>query len=133
MMIRILKGLYRKIRRQNGQQGMTMLEGLISIGILGAVVILMIFAMSGGALAVNENEEETAVQNLAKNQMEYIKSLAYSSGASTYPTISTPPEYSITVSVTSVPDANNNIQKVTANFSRNGELLMTISDYKGDR
>jgi type II secretory pathway pseudopilin PulG len=133
MMIRILKGLYKKIRRHSGQQGMTMLEGLISIGILGAVVILMIFAMSGGALAVNENEEETAVQNLARNQMEYIKSLAYNSGASTYPAISTPPEYSITVSVTSVPDANNNIQKVTANFYRNGELLMTVSDYKGNR
>jgi type II secretory pathway pseudopilin PulG len=133
MMIRIFKGLNRKIRRHSGQQGMTMLEGLISIGILGAVVILMIFAMSGGALAVNENEEETAVQNLARNQMEYIKSLAYNSGASTYPTISTPPEYSITVGVTSVPDANNNIQKVTANFYRNGELLMTVSDYKGNR
>jgi type II secretory pathway pseudopilin PulG len=127
-MMSLLKGIWK-----SGQSGMTMLEGLVSIGIVGVVVIMMVFAMSGGALAVNENEEETAVQNLVRNQMEYIKSLAYNSGASTYPTISTPPEYSITVGVTSVPDANNNIQKVTANFSRDGELLMTISDYKVNR
>ncbi|MBN1160780.1 MAG: type II secretion system protein [Dehalococcoidales bacterium] len=132
-MIRMLKRLYKKTQRQGGQRGMTMLEGLICIGILGGVVILMVFAMSGGALAVNENEEETAVQNLARNQMEYIKSLAYNPGASTYPTISTPPEYSITVSVTAVPDTNNNIQKVTANFYRNSTLLMTVSDYKVNR
>ncbi len=132
-MMNLLTGLKKKMQWKSGQKGLTMLEGLISIGILGAVVILMIFAMSGGALAVNENSEEMTVQSLARNQMEYIKNLAYNSEASTYPTINTPPEYSITVSVTSVPDTNDNIQKVTANFYRNSELLMTISDYKGDR
>jgi len=132
-MMNLLTGLKKKTQWKNGQRGLTMLEGLISIGILGAVVILMIFAMSGGALAVNENSEEMTVQSLARNQMEYIKNLAYNSEASTYPTINTPPEYSITVSVTSVPDTNDNIQKVTADFYRNSELLMTISDYKGDR
>ncbi|MBN1693087.1 MAG: hypothetical protein JW845_05980 [Dehalococcoidales bacterium] len=132
-MMNLLTGLKKKTQWKSGQRGLTMLEGLISIGILGAVVILMIFAMSGGALAVNENSEEMTVQSLARNQMEYIKNLAYNSEASTYPTINTPPEYSITVSVTSVPDTNDNIQKVTANFYRNSELLMTISDYKGDR
>jgi len=132
-MMNLLTGLKKKTQWKSGQRGLTMLEGLISIGILGAVVILMIFAMSGGALAVNENSEEMTVQSLARNQMEYIKNLAYNSEASTYPTINTPPEYSITVSVTSVPDTNDNIQKVTADFYRNSELLMTISDYKGDR
>ena len=131
--MKLLTGLRKKMQRKSDQRGITMLEGLISIGILGAVVMLMIFAMSGGALAVNENSEEMTVQNLAKNQMEYIKNLAYNSEASTYPTISTPPEYSITVSVTSVPDANDNIQKVTADFYRNSELLMTISNYKVNR
>ena len=132
-MMNLLTGIRKKMQRTSDQRGITMLEGLISIGILGAVVMLMIFAMSGGALAVNENSEEMTVQNLAKNQMEYIKNLAYNSEASTYPTISTPPEYSITVSVTSVPDANDNIQKVTADFYRNSELLMTISNYKVNR
>jgi type II secretory pathway pseudopilin PulG len=129
----LLNRLHKKTHWQSDERGITLLEILVSIGILGVVVIMMVFAMSGGAIAVNGNEEQMAVQNLARNQMEYIKNLAYDSGASTYPTISTPPEYSITVSVTSVPDTNANIQKVTANFCRNNILLMTVSDYKADR
>ena len=112
---------------------MSLVEGLVSIGILGGVVLVMIFGMSGGALAVKENGQETTVQNLARTQMEYIKSYPYNPSATTYPTIAVPPEYSIVVTVTSVPDTNTNIQKVTANISRNSKLLMTVSDYKGNR
>ena len=132
-MMKIFTGLLKKIPGQSGQKGMTMLEVLISIGIMGCVVMIFIFAMSGGALALNENQEEVSVQNLARNQMEYIKSCAYNAGATTYPAISTPSGYSISVGVTSVPDTNSNIQKVTANISREGILRMTVSDYKVDR
>jgi len=131
--MRILKGILKRKMRGCGESGMTLLEALVSIGILGGVVLTMIFGMSGGALAVKENGQEVTVQNLARNQMEYIKNLAYVSGASTYPKISTPPGYSITVGVTSVPGTNTNIQKVTANVSRNSALLMTVSDYKVNR
>ncbi|OGN94635.1 MAG: hypothetical protein A2Y89_05355 [Chloroflexi bacterium RBG_13_51_18] len=112
---------------------MSLLEVLVCIAILGGVLITMVFGMSGGALTVRENDQEAAVQNLARNQMEYIKNLAYVPGATTYPAISTPPEYSITVVVTTVPDTNTDIQKVTANITRSGVPLMTISDYKVNR
>ena len=56
---------------------MTLLEGLVAIAILGGGVLTMIFAMSGGALAVKENGEEATLQNLARSQMEYIKNYAY--------------------------------------------------------
>ena len=118
---------------KSGEKGMTMLEGLVAIGILGGVLMTMIFAMSGGALAVKENGQELTVQNLARNQMEYIKSYPYTVNATTYPKISAPPGYSISVGVKTVPNTNNNIQKVTANISRNSVLLMTISDYKVKR
>jgi type II secretory pathway pseudopilin PulG len=131
--MKIFKGLLKGKARNRGESGMSMVEALVSIGILGGVVITMVFAMSGGALTVRENGQETTVQNLARNQMEYIKEYPYNPSATTYPTIAVPPEYSIVVSVTSVPDANSNIQKVTANISRNSELLMTVSDYKGNR
>jgi type II secretory pathway pseudopilin PulG len=132
-MNRILEGLLKKLPWKCGEKGMTMLEGLISIAILGGVVITMVFAMSGGALAVKENGQEVTVQNLARNQMEYIKGYPYSADATTYPKINTPSGYSISVGVKTVPNTDNNIQKVTANISRNNTLLMTISDYKVNR
>ncbi len=132
-MKRIFRKLVKKISLKHGEKGMTLLEGLVSIGILGGVVITFIFAMSGGALAVKENGQELNVQNLARNQMEYIKTCPYNASATTYPKINTPPGYSISVGVKAVPNTNNNIQKVTANISREGALLMTISDYKVNR
>ena len=65
--------------------------------------------------------------------MEYIKGCPYDSGATTYPAVDTTDNYSISVGVTSVPDTDANIQKVTANISRNGQLLMTVEDYKVNR
>ena len=132
-MLKFFTGLWEKRLRQHDEQGMTMLEALVSVGILGIVVMTMIFAMSGGALAVRENREEVTVQNLARNQMEYIKDLPYVAGATTYPTISTPSDYSITIAVTSILGTSEDVQKVTANISRNSVLLMTISDYKVNR
>jgi len=119
--------------RDCGESGMTLLEALVSIGILGGVVLTMIFGMSGGALAVKENGQELTVQNLARTQMEYIKSYSYTVNATTYPKISAPAGYSISVGVKTVPNTNANIQKVTANVSREGALLMSVTDYKVNR
>jgi type II secretory pathway pseudopilin PulG len=131
--MKIFTQLLKKISWKHGEKGMTMLEGLVAIGILGGVVITMIFAMSGGALSVNENEEEVTVQNLARTQMEYIKSCPYTVNATTYPPISTPPGYSISVGVKAITGRDSNIQNVTANISREGKLLMSVTDYKVNR
>ncbi|MBA7708081.1 hypothetical protein ES703_116968 [subsurface metagenome] len=73
------------------------------------------------------------MQSLARTQMEYIKGYPYDSGATTYPTVNTTDNYSISVAVSATPDADANIQKVTANISRDGQLLLTIEDYKVNR
>lgn len=93
----------------------------------------MVFTMSGGMLAVSENTEEVAAQEIARTQMEYIKGCPYDSDATTYPTISVPTGYSISVGVSSIPSTNTNIQKVTANIYRAGTLIMTVTDYKVNR
>ena len=131
--MKISIGLLKKIPWKCGEKGMSMLEALVSIGILGGVVMTFIFGMSGGALTVKENWQELTVQNLARNQMEYIKSYPYTVNATTYPKISAPASYNISVGVKTVPGGNSNIQRVTANISRNSVLLMTITDYKVKR
>jgi prepilin-type N-terminal cleavage/methylation domain-containing protein len=132
-MMRKFKGLVKKTLRYRGQRGMTLLETTVAMTILGVSAVVMIVAMSGGMLAVRENKEEVAAQEVARTQMEYIKGCAYNSGATTYPTVSVPAGYSISVGVSSVPSTNSDIQKVTANISRDGMLIMTVTDYKLNR
>jgi type II secretory pathway pseudopilin PulG len=133
VVMRILKRQKIKWGCNRGESGMTMLEALVSIGILGGVVITMVLAMSGGALAVAENSQEVSVQNLARTQMEYIKSCPYIIGATSYAAVDMPEGFSISVGVSSVPGTGTNIQKVTANISRDGNFLMAVTDYKVNR
>jgi type II secretory pathway pseudopilin PulG len=123
----------RKIFRKRGEGGITLVESLVAIAILGGGVLTMILAMSGGALAVGENDHEVTAQSLARTQLEYTKNYAYNPGATTYPTISAPAGYSISVGVAPVPNTNTDIQKITANISLNGAVIMTVADYKVKR
>lgn len=115
------------------ETGLTLIESLMTIAIIGVALVAFVVALSTGALAVSESDQEVTAQSLARTQMEYIKGYPYDPGATTYPTISTTDNYSISVAVTSVPDADDNIQKVTATISRDAEVLLTVEDYKVKR
>jgi Tfp pilus assembly protein PilV len=129
--MRICKKIISKL--SGSQRGITLVEAAVSVLLLGGGVLTMILTMSGGALAVQVNDEEVTAQALARSQMEYIKELPYSPLALTYPKIDAPDGYSISVSVAAVPGANADIQKVTAAIARAGKTVFTIQDYKVNR
>jgi Tfp pilus assembly protein PilV len=125
-----LKRRIKKIPEARGENGVTLVEAVIAIAILGGALLTMIFSVSGGALAVQENGQEVITQNLARTQMEYIKNAPY---AAEYDAVSTPDGYDVEVSVSAVPGGNANIQKITVNITLDGAVVMTVSDYKVNR
>jgi len=132
-MARIIRQWLRKSIVLKNERGITLAESVVTVAITGVVLVAFAAALSTGTIAVGENDRQVAVQSLARTQMEYIKGYPYDSGATTYPAVDTTDNYSISVGVTSVPDTDSHIQKITANISRNGQLLLTIEDYKVDR
>ncbi len=76
-----------------GERGVTLVESIVAIALLGGGVLTLILTMSGGALAVNENERQAIAQGLARTQLEDVKNLPYDPGASTYPPVSAPDGY----------------------------------------
>jgi type II secretory pathway pseudopilin PulG len=125
---RSFKGLFRR-----GEQGISLLESIIAIAILGGAVITLVVTMSGGALAVSENDRQAVAQGLARTQLEYVKNCVFDPGATTYPTVSVPEGYSVSVGVTAVPGAGADIQKITANVTRDGAVILSAEDYKVNR
>jgi len=115
------------------EKGIALVESLVAVAILGTTVVTLIISLATGSIAIRETDEEVVVQSLARTQLEYIKGYTYDPNATTYPTVSTPSGYTISVSVSSTPDADPDIQKVTANISREGNLILTIEDYKVNR
>lgn len=122
-----------KLKLLKDEKGLSLVESIVAMAIVGVVVVAFAVAMSSGVIAVRENDQEVAVQSLARTQLEYIKGYPYVPEATTYPSVNTTDNYSISVAVTAVPDTDANIQKVTANISRDGHLLLTVEDYKVNR
>ena len=132
-MVRTIKQWLAKLDLLQDEKGLTLVELLVALAIVGTTLIAFALALSTGSLAVRESDEEVTVQSLARTQLEYTKAYPYNSAATTYPTVNTTDNFSISVGVTAIPATDSNIQKVTANVSQNGLVLLTIEGYKVNR
>lgn len=115
------------------ERGTSLVESLFAIAILGGGILTLVLAMSSGALATQAHDEQAVAQSLAYTQLEYIKDCTYDTEATTYPAVSAPDGYGINVGVAPVPDAGDEIQKITANVTRDGAVVLTVEDYKVNR
>ena len=130
-MLRAPKQWLARVRVQlQDERGLGLAESVVAVGVLGIAVVAFIAALSAGSIAVGEQNQQVVAQSLAQTQLEYIKGCSYNT---TYATVSAPPGYTISVGVNSIPDTDTDIQKITANVSRDGENILTIEDYKVDR
>ena len=130
---KVRSGLARIKNRAQGQRGLGLVETLVAVAILGTSVVAFVVALSAGSIAIGQQDEEVVAQGLAQAQQEYTKSYAYDAGASTYPAVAAPEGYTISVGVSSVPNTDADIQKITVTVLRNGENVLTIEDYKVNR
>jgi|WetSurMetagenome_2_1015567.scaffolds.fasta_scaffold585502_2 prepilin-type N-terminal cleavage/methylation domain-containing protein len=117
----------------SGEQGMTLVETLVAIAILGVSVAAFILALSAGSIAVRMQEEDAQAQGLARSQMETIKAAAYDSTGASYSTISAPAGYSLSLSTNSALYSNSNIQKISVTVLHNGASVYALEGYKVDR
>ena len=126
------------------EHGMTLVEVLIALGILGLVAGVSLSGLGLVYQSIALSQERVTAESLAKSQLEYIKSCPYDD-------INTPPQYSVDGNIT-IPagysievaaqhldpegDGNGNddgLQKVTVAIKRDTQTLFTVEDYKMDR
>jgi type II secretory pathway pseudopilin PulG len=127
------RGLIWMKKQAQDQRGLGLVETLVAVAILGTSVVAFVVALSTGSIAVGQQDEEVVAQGLAQAQLEYTKSYAYNAGASTYPTIAAPEGYNVSLVVSSVPNTDADIQKISANILRDGESILIVEDYKVNR
>ena len=143
----IFKG-YRSTHK--GEMGLTLVEILVALGILAAVAVVFLLAMTTSSKAVMVSQESVAVESLAKSEMEYVKSTTYQDAPWSYEIPSNPPSwdlahsmpsgydgYSIQVNAAQMevnPDnpagEDDGLQKITVTVLRNGETVFTLVGYK---
>jgi Tfp pilus assembly protein PilV len=125
-----LKKWVNGVLKARSESGISLVESLVAIAILGGGVLTMVLSLSGGALAVQENDHEFIAQSLVRTQMESIKDAPY---AASYDAVSAPADYGVTVGVSDVPGGNENIQKITVEVTLRSDIIMTVVDYKVNR
>lgn len=130
MIMSIIRTIARWFR---SQRGLGLVETLVAVAVLGTAAATFVASLSAGSIAVGAQDEEVTVQSLASSQLEFTKSQTFIPGTSSYPAISTPDGYSLAVTASSVPGTDENIQKITVTVSRDGEVMLTVSDYKVNR
>jgi len=150
-----LKKLYKTL--QDSSEGMTLIEVIIALAILGLVAVTFLVGVSTALKATSLADELATAQNLAQSQVESVKNQEYdtapSGGEATYDKISLSsyPDYYIKSSdrdsnivdeITGIPwDSENGqpssedegIQKITVVIYHDTKMVLTLEDYKVDR
>ncbi len=123
------------LRAAEGEEGVGLVEVLVAVAILGTAVVALLAAVSTGSLGVASSDERVTAANLARSQLEYVKSQPYAAAPAAYATVTPPAGYSVSAEATSItdPPADALIQKITVTVARDGETVLTVEDYKVDR
>ena len=115
------------------ERGIGLAESLAAIAIIGITAVAFITALSTGVLAVRESDQEAVAQQLARTQLEYLKSLPYDATGDTYPTVDTPSGYTISLETDAFIYTDTDIQELTVTIYRDSESILTVAAYKVKR
>ena len=123
------------------QGGLTLVETLVALGILGFIGVGFMTALSTGFRSEGIKEEQVIGNNLVRAALEEIRSQDYLTSDSPSPytiTVPLPDGYSIAVVTEDFcwPEPctlDGKLQKNTATVSRDGAIVVTVEDLKARR
>jgi len=121
------------------QKGLTLIEVLIAIAILGMIAVPFLTALSTSSRALIIADERTTAESLVRTEMEYVKNSTYNSTFSYQD--SHYAGYSVNVTGVPInsttgaalPSGDKNIQNITVQVYHGAKLVLTTSTYKVDR
>jgi type II secretory pathway pseudopilin PulG len=116
---------------QTGESGISLVEQLIAVALLGVLAISLLYGLSSGTLGVGVVDEQVNAANLAGSALEAVKRGAYVTGTVAYtPTLLLSADFQVTVVASPVITG---LQWITATVYHNGRMVKQISDYKANR
>ena len=121
----------------HNESGVTFIETLIALAVLGLVAVAFLGGMTTATKATIIADEQATAESLIRSELEYVRNCAYQYGVSEYPVdplLTIPESWVVTPPVVEPLHATDDgIQKVTAKVEHSGEVVLVVEDYKVDR
>ncbi len=89
-----------RLRFLKGQRGISFVETLVAVAILGAIGVTFMSAMYTAHRNVGIMDEQQQAETLARSQLEQIKDAPYLESGEYPVTVDLPSQYSMTITVT---------------------------------
>lgn len=99
------------------------------------VAAVMVFTLVGSAVLVGlstshissaQTESQAIADNLGRSQMEYVFSLPYQDPASAYPSIVTPPGYTVSALAEEYQANVQTVERVVVTVGHDGDTVLTL-------
>jgi type II secretory pathway pseudopilin PulG len=124
------------------ERGLSLVEQLIALALLGILVITLLYALSGATVAVGVVDEQVTSLNLATSALESVRVMTYVTVTGITPSVVytpslvTPAGYGVSVASSvflSGSTVITGLQWLTATVTHNGRVAVQISDLKANR
>ena len=130
--MRLRKAQFKFLRRQ---AGISLLETLIAVAILGTVGATFLNGLTVASEASFTTDERTTAESLARTQMEWVKNITYVEESTTYPPAEIPAvesyvNYAATITAEPLHSPDEGIQKITVTITHNDNKIITLEGYK---
>jgi len=122
--------------RKRAQKGTTFLEIVLGLAILGLVGSGFMTALSTSYISSGKLQVQTKAENMARDQMEYIKGRPFQVAPATYPVFdfwSDFPGFSVTAQAFPTAENDPNLQKVVVTVSRGSKTVLVLEGVKTNR
>ncbi len=114
------------------ETGLTLVESLVALAILGFIAAASLTALGTGAKATLIGNEQAIAESLSRSEIEYIKSINYSltDPYPINPELEVPAGWSVSTAHTTAHGTEDGVQKVTINVTHEGKPVLSLSAYK---
>ncbi len=129
----------KRLRKFAGSEsGVTLIETLVALAVLGAVVVTFLSGLATTSKASIVADEQTTAESLARSQMEWAKEATYVSGATQYSAAPITGSndyigYSAAIVAAPLRTPDDGIQKITVTVKHFAKEVVKLEDYKVNR
>ena len=120
-------------RFHSDQQGMSNIEAILAVAIVGIVAVTFLSGVAGGTKATAVASEQAVAESLLRSELEYIRAVPYAATYAVDPELAVPVGWTVSTAVGYPHGSDDGLQEVTVTAQHHGRTILSLLTYKMNR